>query len=167
MTTGDTIPESLDRRSKNRDSAEWIARRLDEQMKHIDAIRVDMVIGFQQVDGRVGGLDDKLKHLHESIIASVPHGDHAQHLQDHLEMNAERKEFEEDRIEGKRFRKDLIYKFKMGAVLTMFGLFLLGVVDWMRNFVLGVEQGKSSMELQKNEPVHKDYAGREATHLHK
>ena len=162
--TQETMPEAFDRRNANRDAASWVRRELEAQTKAIGDTRLDIVIGLQHVENRIEHIDSKVEHLHKTLLSAVPNGDPVQHLEDHVLVAAERLERKEADEDTKKFRKDIIYKAKMALVLGAVSLFLLGAADWMRNFVLGVEQGRTAQELVKAEPVKQpDRSPREET----
>ena len=147
------MPEAFDRRNANRDAAGWVRAELEKITRMIGDTRMDIVVGHQQLDGKIGHLEEKIAHLNTTLIQSIPNGDPEKHLHHHIRLEVKEQEELDELAETKKFRKDVIYKGKMGLLILLLGMLSLGFVDYARNFVLGVEQGKTSMELQKNEPV--------------
>lgn len=152
---GNTIPDAFDRRSSNRDAANWIGRRLDETREQIKGVttelgktRLEVVVEVQRVEDKLDHVDAKVEELKTTLIKSVPNGDPDAHLRDHLQIAVERKEREEVEAEAKAFRKDLIKKLKTAVVMAVVGLFTLGVFEQARVFVLNVVAGKSAHELR-------------------
>lgn len=152
----DTMPDAFDRRSANRDAANWIGRRLDETRDQINKIahglekaQADIVVEAQDIRNELHDVKAEVHEIRSTLIKSVPGGDPEAHLKDHLELAVERKEREEAAAESKAFWKDLIRKAKMAAILAAVSLFFLGAAEKLRTFVLGAVSGKTAEELKK------------------
>ena len=146
------MPEAFDRRNENRDAAAWVRKELENLTKMLGDTRMDVVVGNQQLDGRLTLLDEKVNRLHETLLSAYD-GTPEAHRRYHSTENERIKQEAEDKEDERKQKRADRHKIKLAGIGLLITLATLGAIDWARNFVLGVEQGKSSMELQKNEPV--------------
>ena len=146
------MPEAFDRRNENRDAAAWVRKELENLTKMLGDTRMDVVVGNQQLDGRLCHLDEKVDRLHKALLSAYT-GTLEEHREYHSQESARIKQEAEDKEDERKQKRADRHKIKLAGIVLLITLATLGAIDWARNFVHGVEQGKSSMELQKNEPV--------------